>query len=90
MNRASVGPWTPSFGTTRKKVGLSPFVSVTRVAEPEMKPRPAFLRIGPAATTAELEIRPGDAEDARIGGELLGDGRGLRRVDLDVALDELE
>ena len=90
MNRASVGPWTPSFGTTRKKVGLSPFVSVTRVAEPEMKPRPAFLKIGPAATTAELESGPATPRMLASEANCWATVEALRRVDLDIALDELE
>ena len=36
MYFAVVGAWTLSFGTTRKKFGIEPFVSDVRVAEPEM------------------------------------------------------
>ena len=44
MNFAVVGAWTLSFGTTRKKFGIEPFVSDVRVAEPEMNgSRCAFL-----------------------------------------------
>ena len=39
MNFAELGAWTLSFGTTRKKFGIEPFVSEVRVAEPEMKGR---------------------------------------------------
>src|SRR5918995_5964352 len=39
MYFAVVGAWTLSFGTTRKKFGIEPFVSDVRVAEPEMKGR---------------------------------------------------
>src|SRR5690349_20789870 len=58
MNRASVGPCTPSFGTTRKNVGYWPFVKLTRVAEPETKPMWARVKIGPAASTAKLASGP--------------------------------
>src|ERR671911_2457120 len=47
MYFAVVGAWTLSFGTTRKKFGIEPFVSDVRVAEPEMNGRRcAFLKIG--------------------------------------------
>jgi hypothetical protein len=36
MYFAVVGAWTLSFGTTRKKFGIEPFVSDGARAEPEM------------------------------------------------------
>ena len=59
MNFAVVGAWTLSFGTTRKKFGIEPFVSDVRVAEPEMNgSRCPFLKIGATASTSWLPAGP--------------------------------
>ena len=53
------GAWTLSFGTTRKKFGIEPFVSDVRVADPEMNAsRSAFLKIGATASTSWLPAGP--------------------------------
>ena len=53
------GPWMLSFGTTRKKFGIEPFVSDVRVAEAEMNgSRSLFLKIGATARTSWLPAGP--------------------------------
>ncbi len=59
MYAASVGPWTPSFGTSRKKYPFqAPPVSDTRVADPDANARPAFRKIGATACTSSLPAGP--------------------------------
>src|SRR5919201_660832 len=54
MNFATAAPWTESGGTVRKKkpVRVPSVVRVVFVAEPETKPRPAFLIVGVVAFTS--------------------------------------
>ena len=59
MKLAIVGDWTLSFGTTRRNVGILPFVSAVAVAEPEMNGiGSAFLKIGATASTSWLPAGP--------------------------------
>ena len=59
MNFAIVRDWTLSFGTTRKKLGIEPFVSDLSRAEPEMKDsRSAFMKTGATASTSRLRAGP--------------------------------
>jgi hypothetical protein len=59
MKLTAVGPCTPSFGTSRKKKPFqSPFVSDTRVAEPDANTRPALRRIGATAITSSEPAGP--------------------------------
>ena len=88
MYFAVVGAWTLSFGTTRKKFGIEPFVSDVRVAEPEMNgSRCAFLKIGATASTSWLPAGPTTARTFAFAWSFVADGRGLRRVELRVVLD---
>ena len=59
MNLAIVGGCAVSFGTTRKKFGIEPFVSAARVAEPEMNgSRSACMKTGATASTSWLPAGP--------------------------------
>ena len=59
MYLAIVGAWTLSFGTTRKKFGIEPFVSGARMAEAEMNgSRSALMKTGATASTSWLPAGP--------------------------------
>ena len=91
MCAAIVRDCTLSFGATRKKFGIEPFVSDLPIAEPEMNgSRSAFMKTGATASTSRLRAGPTTARMSGFAWNVAGDGGGSGRIEPRVAVDELD
>ena len=91
MYLAIVRDWTLSFGTTRKKFGIEPFVSALPIAEPEMNgSRSAFMKTGATASTSRLRAGPTTARMSGFAWNVVATVGGPRRIEPRVAFDELD
>ena len=85
MYLAVDGAWASSFGTTRKKLGIEPFVSDRFSAEAETKTsRGCRLKTGATASTSRFVAGPTTASTRASLREDGSDRRGAARVELRV------